>query len=156
MSRRKSAWSLGLLIAISLAVSIAWWRGRPVDVSPAANAGNPRCVQMAERLPRTIRGDTRVGVSTSSPAVAAWGRPAVIWRCGVTPPGPTTQECITVNGIDWIRTPLQDGSSFTTYGREPASQVLVPRNGPEDPEPFVLPAFAPAAAVAPAGDRRCS
>jgi hypothetical protein len=78
----------------------------------------------------------------------------VVWRCGVTPPGPTTDECIEVDGVDWVRHPLADGSSFTTYGRDPAVQVLVP--DAYAPEPLVLPPFSKVVAALPQGEHRCS
>ncbi len=65
----------------------------------------------------------------------AWGNGerAVILRCGVEPPAPTTDACTTITtasgiGIDWI---VAEGGrnsmTFTTYGRVPAVDVSVPR-----------------------------
>ena len=34
-----------------------------------------------------------------------------------------------MNGVDWVAHPLADGTSFTTYGRDPAVQVLVVLEG---------------------------
>ena len=36
-------------------------------------------------------------------AVHAWGDPAVIARCGLPALGPTTEQCISVDGVDWVR-----------------------------------------------------
>ena len=83
----------------------------------------------------------------------AWGDPAVVARCGVTPLGPTTLDCIEVSGVDWVAEPLSDGVRFTTYGRSPAVEVLVP--AAYRPEPLLLPAFAEAAKQLPQGTRRC-
>ncbi|BDZ58711.1 hypothetical protein [Barrientosiimonas endolithica] len=44
--------------------------------------------------------------------------------------------------------------AFTTYGREPAIEVLVPKD--YAPEPLVLGAFTEAAQQIPQGPRRCS
>ena len=78
-------------------------------------------------------------ISPTSPAAAAWGDPAIIARCGFAALSPTTLDCIQVNGIDWVVEPLDDGVAFTTYGRDPALEVLVPKA--YAPEPMVLPDF---------------
>lgn len=52
---------------------------------------------------------------------------AVVARCGVTPPGPTTDPCASVNGVDWVLRE-QGGEDetwiATTYGRNPAVEVI--------------------------------
>ena len=83
----------------------------------------------------------------------AWGDPPIIARCGVPPIGPTTDQCIDVSGIDWVAHRLTDGVRFTTYGRTPAIEVLVP--SAYQPEPLLLPALGAAAAASPQGGRRC-
>ncbi|MGL5858394.1 MAG: DUF3515 family protein [Angustibacter sp.] len=139
---------------MSATFAVAWWRSRPVTVALPVSASDPACARMAGRLPSRVRDADRVPTSVKSVSVAAWGRPPVIWRCGVPAPGRTTEQCLTVDGVDWIRTPLDDGSSFTTYGRTPAVQVLVPRG--TEPEPLLLPDFTAAASLTPQGTRRCS
>ncbi|PWD49402.1 DUF3515 domain-containing protein [Serinibacter arcticus] len=82
--------------------------------------------------------------ATNSQASLAWGDPAITLRCGVTPPPPTDERCIAVTAadgtsIDWIVAENDDvvGTGpdadtergrfrFTTYGREPAIEVIVP------------------------------
>ena len=76
-----------------------------------------------------------------SPGVAAWGDPAVIARCGVAALGPTDTECLEVDGVGWIPDPLSDGTRFTSFGTDPALEVLVPKA--YAPEPLLLPVFAP-------------
>ena len=85
----------------------------------------------------------RRDTSPPTPAVAAWGDPAVIARCGVAAPGPTETECLEVDGVGWIPEELADGTRFTTFGTEPAIEVLVP--GDYAPEGLLLPVFAAAA-----------
>ena len=62
---------------------------------------------------------------TASQSTAAWGNPSkAILRCGVPVPGPTTDQCAEVNGVDWV---LREGGetwTATTYGREPAVEVV--------------------------------
>jgi hypothetical protein len=67
---------------------------------------------------------------TNAQATAAWGDPAsVLLRCGITPIGPTTLPCLSINGIDWV----EDDSNapnyrFVTYGRIPATEVIIDSN----------------------------
>ncbi|WP_258802497.1 DUF3515 domain-containing protein [Pseudarthrobacter sp. NS4] len=99
----------------------------PVDVTAARDAANPACAPMMVALPDAI-GDARLR-KTNSQATAAWGDPSlVILRCGVNVPGPTTDRCVTVNGIDWV---IKEGDpvwTLTTYGREPATEILMDPN----------------------------
>lgn len=89
----------------------------------------------------------------TSPAVAAWGDPAVVARCGVAAPGPTEIECLEVDGVGWIPEELSDGIRFTSFGTEPALEVLVP--SAYAPEGLLLPAFAAAASALPANGLAC-
>lgn len=98
-----------------------------VDVTAAKDAANPACAPMMVALPDAI-GDSALR-KTNSQATAAWGDPSlVILRCGVNVPGPTTDRCVTVNGIDWV---IKEGDpvwTLTTYGREPATEILMDPN----------------------------
>lgn len=95
-----------------------------VDVAPAKDAANPACAPMMVALPETM-GDA-VLRKTNSQATAAWGDPSkVILRCGVNVPGPTTDRCVSVNGVDWV---IKEGDpvwTLTTFGREPATEILM-------------------------------
>jgi hypothetical protein len=147
--------SVVALVVVAVAATVLTvWRSRVLDVATPSGGADPACARMAAALPDRVRGQDRVRTTSSSPAVAAWGRPAVVWRCGVTPPGPTTDECLAVDGVDWVVHRLSDGAAFTTYGRDPAVQVLVPKGS--SPEPLVLPVFDRAVRLVPQGDHRCS
>ncbi len=91
--------------------------------------------------------------SPDSPAVAAWGDPAVIARCGVGALAPTDTECVEIDGIGWIPDPLSDGTRFTTFGTDPAIEVLIPSD--YAPEPLLLPVFAEAARALPTNGLAC-
>ena len=95
-----------------------------VDVTAAKDASNPACAPMMVALPDAL-GDAKLR-KTNSQATAAWGDPSlVILRCGVNVPGPTTDRCVTVNGVDWV---IKEGDpvwTLTTYGREPATEILM-------------------------------
>lgn len=148
MTRRRSAAALtGLIMLASAGCS------RAVEVVPAAEATSPACAQVAAAWPATVSGQGRVATSSDSPAVAAWGDPAIIARCGAASSGPTTRDCIAVSGVDWVAEPLDDGTKFTTYGRTPAIEVLVPKD--YSPEPLVLGAFTSPAQQIAQGPHRC-
>ncbi len=98
----------------------------PPGRESAPNAGHPACGRAAAHYPPQLLGKKR-----SAPAaegVAVWGDGAVVLRCGTTPPKPTTDPCVNVNGVDWV---LREGPSdsgervLITYGRDPAIEVTV-------------------------------
>ncbi len=98
-----------------------------VNVTPAQDAANAACAPMMLALPDSI-GDAQLR-KTNAQATAAWGDPSlVILRCGVNVPGPTTDRCVTVNGVDWV---IKEGDpvwTLTTFGREPATEILMDPN----------------------------
>lgn len=94
-----------------------------VQVDAAEDADNPGCAPMMVILPEFVADAPRR--ETSSQATAAWGSPSkVILRCGVPVPGPTTDQCVTVNGVDWVLREGEETWTATTYGREPATELI--------------------------------
>lgn len=95
-----------------------------IDVTPAKDSANAACAPMMVALPDSI-GEAKLR-KTNSQGTAAWGDPSVvILRCGVNVPGPTTDRCVSVNGIDWV---IKEGNpvwTLTTFGREPATEILL-------------------------------
>lgn len=92
--------------------------------------------------------------TTTGQATAAWGEPSVaVLRCGVNVPGPTTDRCVTVNGVDWVI--KEDGPTwiFTTYGRDPATELVLTEN--KIPSDTALTAISAAASKIPATGGRC-
>ncbi|MBG6181402.1 DUF3515 family protein [Arthrobacter sp. CAN_A1] len=98
-----------------------------VGVEAAADAANPECASVMVSLPEVVaENELR---ETNSQATAAWGDPSqVVLRCGVAVPGPTTDSCASVNGVDWIIQEEADVWRATTYGRDPAVEVLFDPN----------------------------
>lgn len=100
-----------------------------IALEPAEDAADPACAAVSVRLPDELAGLS--SRTTNAQATAAWGEPAhVILRCGVPAPAPTsTLQCVTVpdpGGVDWLRDPSgAPNYVFTTYGREPAVEVIV-------------------------------
>ncbi|AKT52912.1 hypothetical protein ADJ73_15115 [Arsenicicoccus sp. oral taxon 190] len=139
-----------------LAVAVTLWvlRPRPVEVSPAAADGSPACRQAAQRWPDAVAGLERRTDLRGATSAAAWGDPAIIARCGVPALGPSTQQCVQVDGVDWVVGDLSDGQRLTSYGTDPAIEVLVPRT--YAPAPLRVSPFAAAAKALPRTGHRCS
>jgi hypothetical protein len=96
-----------------------------VSLEPADAADDPDCAYVTVSLPPTVADLPKR--DTDAQATGAWGSPAsILLRCGVAVPEPTTLECTTVNGVDWI---IDDSDApnyrFTTYGRDPAIEVIM-------------------------------
>ena len=113
------------LAVATIAAALALTSCSPVvDVTPAKDAANAACAPMMLALPDAI-GDAKLR-KTNAQATAAWGDPsAVILRCGVNVPGPTTDRCVSVNDVDWV---IKEGNpvwTLTTFGREPATEILM-------------------------------
>lgn len=97
-----------------------------VSLEPADDAINPICAEVIVRLPDTVA--ELPERTTNAQGTSAWGQPtSVILRCGVAVPAPTAAlPCITVEGIDWLRDDTDAPSYvFTTYGRDPAVEVII-------------------------------
>jgi len=98
-----------------------------VNLEPAADANDPACAEVTVRLPDTVADQPKR--ETNAQATGAWGDPsAVILHCGVQAPGPTTDPCYSLNGVDWIEDDsdaADDIYVFTTFGREPAVEVVI-------------------------------
>jgi hypothetical protein len=96
-----------------------------VAIDAAPDASNVDCAAVVVRLPDTVA--DLAERETNAQATGAWGQPAsVLLRCGVNPPGPTTDRCVSVDGVDWVIDESdRPNYLFTTYGRTPAVEVLV-------------------------------
>lgn len=117
---------LGVVAASALLLTAVTGCSGVVALSAAASANDPGCAAIIVRLPEDL-GDGLTLRQTDAQATAAWGDPsAVILRCGVTPPGPTTTPCVEADGVDWLVDDSQAPTYvFTTYGRTPATEVVV-------------------------------
>lgn len=129
---RSSSSRFALLAIAGILLTVAGCGSRAA-VDPGPTASDPVCAEVLRALPDELSNAQRR--STNSQATAAWGDPPITLRCGVTPPGPTTDRCISVTGadgasVDWVMAPLgtipEDTWQFTTYGRVPAIEVTVP------------------------------
>jgi hypothetical protein len=132
-------------------VLLAGCSGAP-EVALAPQARAPVCRSVP--WPQTVGGQAGVATSPESASVAAWGDPPIIARCGLDPLGPTSDACVSVDGVDWVVRELSDGSAATTYGRDPAIEVLAPAS--YGAVPLLLPAFGEAARALPTNGRSCT
>lgn len=116
---------IAALAVISGGVSLLAGCAGDVPMESAENSNDPACADVIVRLPAKVAElDKR---TTNAQATGAWGDPAgVLLYCGIEPMGPTTLECVNVNGVDWVvddtRAPLY---RFEAYGREPGLEVVV-------------------------------
>ncbi|TKJ98491.1 DUF3515 domain-containing protein [Plantibacter flavus] len=137
-----------LATALAAAATLALAGCAPaVTLEPAADANNPQCAEVTVRLPDVVAELPERG--TDAQATGAWGDPAtVLLHCGVAIPGPTTQQCQSVNGVDWI---IDDADApnyrFTTFGRAPAVEIVL--DGDAVASSTVLADLAPAVSVLP-------
>lgn len=97
-----------------------------VALEPAADAINPVCASVVVALPDTVVDLEKR--ETNAQGTGAYGSPtSVLLSCGVPVPDPTaTLPCVLAGDVYWLR----DGTDapnyvFTTYGRDPAIQVVV-------------------------------
>ncbi len=110
-----------------------------VPVTAAEHATDPDCASLILATPDRLA-DGLDRRQTTAQATTAWGDPAVVLRCGLDPPGPTTDRCETVTtpggpSVDWLVLPGDDEPAtagaasdwtFVTYGRVPTVEVLFP------------------------------
>lgn len=129
---RAAALSSALVLAASLSACSA-----AVSVDPAPDAANPACAPEMIAMPDSL-GNAALRKTTSQ-ATAAWGDPAVvILRCGVPTPGPTTDRCVTVNGVDWVIRQLSPTASPSPSASAPAAPPTSSPAGsgaPPSPDP---------------------
>jgi hypothetical protein len=120
--------TLAVTAAAFLAVATGCGDADAPDLAPAPGGNTPACAGVVDRAPRTVL--DRARTTPQAVGVAAWGDPPIVLQCGIDAPGgPTSDPCVTVNGVDWI---IQDpdaedrAATFVTYGRDPAVRVTVP------------------------------
>jgi len=130
VTRRKA--SLAALVA--LPALLVGGCASAVPVTPATYATDPACAALILATPDSL-GDGLGRRQTTAQATTAWGDPAIVLRCGVEPPGPTTVRCETVTtadglAIDWLVV-QDDGTGGATAGPAPtASAAAGPTPGP--------------------------
>ena len=145
--RSRLSAAAGLLLA---ALAGCTRGGDEPDLSAAPGGGTPACAALVARVPGTVL--DRARSTPQAAGVAAWGDPPIVLRCGVdAPAGPTSDPCLTVQGVDWLlENPdaPDEPASFLSYGRTPAVRVTVP--GSREDAAGALVDLSPAVAPLPA------
>lgn len=120
------------LVALVVLTGLLAGCASAVPVEAATHATDPDCASLILATPDSL-GDGLDRRRTTAQATTAWGDPAIVLRCGIEPPGPTTTSCQTVTApdgtsVDWlvVQDDATDDWTFTTYGRVPAVEVHVP------------------------------
>ena len=126
-------------------------------VTQGPDASSPECTDLISRLPGTVLSRNRVTGAEHPANVAAWGAEddPILLNCGVTPTGPTTDECIEVNDVSWVFRENAEGYTFLTYGRDPAVTVTVPVSVDRTQAPSALVELNDAVAPLEQTERRC-
>lgn len=113
-------------------------------VPAGPDAADPACADVIVGAPQEMLGLPRH--ETDSQGTLSWGsgEDTIVLRCGVAPPGPTTELCTTLadsagREVDWIVHEEDGIVLFTTYGRTPAIDISVPRSAaPDQPSAVAL------------------
>jgi Protein of unknown function (DUF3515) len=109
-------------LAVLLASGLAACSRAP---QPAPSGATPACTHALAAAPRTVLGKARTALAVQG--ALGWGDPQIVLRCGLAALGPTTAQCLEVNGIDWVvADPDADPIVFSVYGRSPAVDLSVP------------------------------
>ncbi len=125
--------------------------GEPVAAAP--RAGDAACARALAAAPAQVLGRARAPLDVAG--TLAWGEPAIVLRCGLPALAPTSKPCLDVNGVDWVVDDAGDPILLTTYGRDPAVEVRVPRSAGPETGPAAASALTAVAAALPRTDRRC-
>lgn len=96
-----------------------------VAMAPAPSANAEACAAAQVRLPATV--DSKFPLrNTDAQSTAAWGDPEVaLYHCGVSVPTVSDLPCFELGGVDWIRDDRGEEIVYTTFGRDPAVQVVI-------------------------------
>ncbi|MEH3034094.1 MAG: DUF3515 family protein [Aeromicrobium erythreum] len=95
-----------------------------VDAYPTEVGTQRDCDALLHDLPASVDGLDRRTVEDD--VAGAWGDPAVVLRCGV-PADDEMQRCVRAGALTWFRSPLADGSLYSSSGRRFTVSVEVPR-----------------------------
>ncbi|MFE2290748.1 DUF3515 family protein [Streptomyces sp. NPDC059452] len=113
--------------ALTAGVLVSCGTDSPGDgVTSAPHAGNAACEKIADRYPDRLGGQELT--FSDRPGVAVWGSNAIVLRCGVELPAPTTDPCANVDGVNWVfrEDSSEDGAkTVVTYGRDPAVEAVI-------------------------------
>ncbi|MFJ3382452.1 DUF3515 family protein [Curtobacterium sp. NPDC090217] len=114
----------GLGVVVALAAGLTGCTNAvTMTAAPSANAA--ACAAAQVRLPDAV--DTKYQLrNTNAQSTAAWGDPsAALYHCGVAVPTVSDLPCFSKGSVDWIRDDEGKQIVYTTFGRDPAVQVVI-------------------------------
>lgn len=123
----------------------------PVVIDPAPYAADPGCAAVMLGIPDEV-GGLRLR-PTSSQATAAYGTTAMITvRCGVEEPAPSSERCVAIDTAsasqDWLVTETDTDWIAVSFGRSPATEVVIPKIRADKAVSEVLAQLSPSASQA--------
>jgi hypothetical protein len=98
----------------------------PVAVPPPTPVGAAasHCARLVKSLPATLEGQRSRATKPRSPLTHAWGKAAVVLRCGVPRPGGIAgAQIVVVNGVRWFKQSGQGSITWTAL--RPGSYVAL-------------------------------
>lgn len=126
---RRAARAASPLLTGLLAAALAGCSGSAVEAPAAPDATDPGCAAVLVLLREVDELAGLPRVASTGQSTAAWASAdrsqQVVLRCGVPLPGPTTDACLSVDGVDWVASDALGSGPWTTYGRAPATEVAV-------------------------------
>ncbi len=130
----------------------------PVVIDPAPYAGDPQCASVMLGIPDVVGGLSLR--PTSSQATAAYGTSAmIVVRCGVEPPGPSSERCVAIDtpsaSQDWLVTENDTSWMAVSFGRSPSTEVVIPKIRADKAVGEILAQLSPAAAQADSNGLMC-
>lgn len=150
---RTARMGLVLIVAATLTACTA-----PLPVDPAPYAADPECARVMLAAPETLGGlPVR---ATTSQATAAYGTEyPIVVRCGVEPPGPSTDACVVVTTggttLGWLVSEQGDNWLAVSFGHSPAVEATIPRVRADQAVGDILAELSPSAARAPLNGLEC-
>ncbi|CAM5519683.1 DUF3515 family protein [Streptomyces fumanus] len=124
LSKRVSLSLAALVLTAAATAAFLVARDPGYDIRPGAEAGDSQCRRITGSAPGELAGQPRHG--TGSPGVVVWGDRDIVLRCGIPGPGPTTDPCFAVDGVDWVIDSARSDRTqkvIISYGRAPATEV---------------------------------
>ena len=119
-------------VALTLALTGCGGDTVKIDSFDVSAAGHEACPALLKDLPEKVADQPRRR-TTGSTFAAAWGKDAIVLRCGVGKPKEYDKfaACQHADGVDWFvpERIIEDQSAdvvMTTLGRSPAVEVVVP------------------------------
>ena len=124
--------ALALAVTLALSTSGCGDGSLKIDSFRVTAAGHRACPALLDSLPSRVADQPRRRTSGSTFG-AAWGKRAIVLRCGVGKPEEYDRfaACQRADGVDWFvpERIVEDQSAdvvMTTIGRSPAVEVRVP------------------------------